>query len=601
MDDYQRYIYTSRYARFDWSKGRRETWDETVDRYCTYMNMPQDVADGIRNMEVMPSMRALWAAGPALDRCNVGSYNCSYLPLDSTASFAELMYVLMSGCGVGFSVERQNICKLPEVKAFCTRKGPVIVVTDSRDGWSRSFELLLEGLFRGEERPWDLSHVRPEGAILKTFGGRSSGPAPLDRLFKFATAMFKAAAGRKLTSIECHDLACMTGEIVVAGGVRRSALISLSNLSDDRMRHAKSGAWYETHPHRAMANNSAVYVDKPDAGAFLREWHALYESKSGERGIFNRTAAQDKAREIGRNADYEFGTNPCSEICLRPYQFCNLTEVVMRKGDTREELMRKVRLATIIGTYQSMLTNFKFIRPEWIHNCEEERLLGVSLTGIKDFGDEDFYDELREIAVNTNIKWSAKLGIPRSAAITCVKPSGTVSQLVDSSSGIHRRFSKYYIRRVIGDKNDPLTKMLVDQNAPHKVQSNGNVLFEFPREAPGDVKPETALEQLAKWRQLSDKWAEHSVSCTIYYRDDEFIGLGAAVYAAFDSITGISFLPESDHVYVDPPYEAIDEQTFRLLDDAFPAIEWSKLSDYETTDETQGAKTAACVGGACEI
>jgi ribonucleoside-diphosphate reductase alpha chain len=614
MKQYQEFIHQSRYARWLDDLGRRETWDETVDRYCDFMDVPSDTREAVRRRDVMPSMRAMWSAGPALERCHVAGYNCSALLVDSPRAFDEAIYILMSGCGLGFSVERQFIAELPEVPRLAPAEGDdeIIVVEDSREGWASAYRRLVSMLYMGHILPWDLRQLRPAGAKLKTFGGRSSGPDPLDSLFRFTVDTFMNAQGRKLNSIECHDLMCKIGEVVVAGGVRRSALISLSNPSDDRMRKAKHGAWWQEEPQRALANNSAAYTERPDFEVFMAEWLALYESKCGERGLFNRQAAKAKAKRYCREENVSWITNPCSEISLRPMQTCNLSEVVVRASDTRETLLEKVRHATILGTLQSALTDFKYLRPEWKKNCEEERLLGVSLTGIMDHHImsrpqaplREWLEELREMAVSTNAEWAEKLGIGRSRAITTVKPSGTVSQLCDSSSGIHPRFSRYYIRRVRQAETDPLTRMLIDQGVPHERDkvTPTNIVFEFPIKAPADARCNlTALEQCQLWKMYNDHWAEHSVSCTVYYTQDEFLGLGDWVWRNFDSITGLSFLPKSDHSYQQAPYEAITSEEYDLLVHSMPDIDWSKLAEYETEDNTSGAQTLACVGGSCEI
>ena len=623
--DYQSFIHTSRYARWLDEAGRRENWGETVQRYIDNIVQPNsevpkdsihEIAQAILSLEVMPSMRALMTAGPAFARDNVAGYNCSYLPVDDPKSFDEAMFILLCGTGVGFSVERQFISKLPEVPELFDSE-TTVVVKDSKEGWAKAFRQVLALLWSGEIPKWDTSRVRPSGARLKTFGGRASGPAPLINLFNFAVGTFKEAQGRKLSSVECHDLMCKIGEVVVVGGVRRSAMISLSNLSDDRMRHAKSGAWWENNGQRALANNSVSYTEKPDSTSFLREWTSLVESGSGERGIFNREAARKQAEKFGRrDGGYEFGTNPCSEIILRPYQFCNLTEVVVRATDDIDSLERKVRLATILGTLQSTYTKFPYLRKVWQKNTEEERLLGVSLTGImdnplmtvKNAGLEKTLEHLREVAVSVNAGWSARLGIPASAAITCVKPSGTVSQLVDSASGIHARHSPYYIRTVRGDTKDPLTQFMMDQNVPSEpcvMKPDTTVVFSFPVKAPDNAvvtHDMSAVEQLETWLVYQRHWCEHKPSVTINVRKDEWVEVGAFVYKHFDEMSGVSFLPYSEHTYQQAPYQEVDKAVYEERKSTMPAsIDWSKLSSYEVEDNTAGSQTLACSGDSCEI
>ena len=554
--DYQNFIAVSRYARWMEEEGRRETWKETVQRYVDYMSekvkgqLPKkEIFDAIHNLEVMPSMRALMTAGPALERDNTAGYNCSYMPVDDPKSFDEAMYILLCGTGVGFSVERQYVNQLPEIPNKLEDVDTVIHVQDSKEGWARALRKLIGHLYMGEVPMWDVSKVRPAGARLKIFGGRASGPAPLVDLFNFTVSLFKHNEGRKLSSYDCHNLMCKVGEVVVSGGVRRSAMISLSNLSDGRMRHAKSGKWWETAPQMALANNSVCYTDKPDGETFLREWTSLVESKSGERGIFNRISAKEQAKKYGRrDPDHEFGTNPCSEIILRPYQFCNLTEVVIREKDKFDDLKKKVIIATILGTVQSTLTKFPYLRKVWNKNTEEERLLGVSLTGIMDneltngrkHGLEKTLTALREVAVETNREWSEILRIPQSTAITCVKPSGTVSQLVDSSSGIHPRHSSYYIRTVRGDNKDPLTQFLIDSGIPAEadfMKPDTQTVFSFPMKSPKkSVKRDdmTAIQQLQTWLTYQRYWCEHKPSVTISVRDDEWMEVGAFVFKHFD-------------------------------------------------------------------
>ena len=621
--DYQNFIAVSRYARWMEEEGRRETWKETVQRYVDYMSekvkgqLPKkEIFDAIHNLEVMPSMRALMTAGPALERDNTAGYNCSYMPVDDPKSFDEAMYILLCGTGVGFSVERQYVNQLPEIPNKLEDVDTVIHVQDSKEGWARALRKLIGHLYMGEVPMWDVSKVRPAGARLKIFGGRASGPAPLVDLFNFTVALFKHNEGRKLSSYDCHNLMCKVGEVVVSGGVRRSAMISLSNLSDQRMRHAKSGKWWETTPQMALANNSVCYTDKPDGETFLREWTSLVESKSGERGIFNRISAKEQAKKYGRrDPDHEFGTNPCSEIILRPYQFCNLTEVVIREKDKFDDLKKKVIIATILGTVQSTLTKFPYLRKVWNKNTEEERLLGVSLTGIMDneltngrkHGLEKTLTALREVAVETNREWSEILRIPQSTAITCVKPSGTVSQLVDSSSGIHPRHSSYYIRTVRGDNKDPLTQFLIDSGIPAEadfMKPDTQTVFSFPMKSPKkSVKRDdmTAIQQLQTWLTYQRYWCEHKPSVTISVRDDEWMEVGAFVFKHFDEMSGVSFLPHSDHTYQQAPYQECTEAVYNDFSSKFGHIDWDKFRDYEKVDTTSGSQTFACSGDSCEI
>ena len=621
--DYQAFIHTSRYARWLDDEGRRESWGETVDRYINNVvgrkideNTKDDLMFSILNLEVMPSMRAMMTAGPAATRDNTCMYNCSYLPVDDPKSFDEAMFILLCGTGVGFSVERQFVSKLPEIPELFVSE-TTIVVKDSKEGWAKALRQVLALLWAGEIPQWDIGLVRPAGAKLKTFGGRASGPAPLVELFNFVITTFKNAQGRKLSSIECHDIMCKIGEVVVVGGVRRSAMISLSNLSDDRMRHAKSGAWWENDPQRALANNSVSYTEKPDAVSFMREWMALVESGSGERGVFNRQASKKQAEKNGRrDPNYEFGTNPCSEIILRPNQFCNLTEVVVRATDSMEDLERKVRLATILGTIQSTYTKFPYLRKVWNKNTEEERLLGVSLTGImdnslmtiKNKGLENTLEHLRGVCVSTNAEWADRLGIPVAAAITCVKPSGTVSQLVDSASGIHARHSPYYIRTVRGDNKDPLTQFMSDQGIPNEpcvLKPDQTTVFSFPVKSPTKAvvtEDMTAIEQLETWLMYQRHWCEHKPSVTINVRKDEWFEVGAFVYKYFDEMSGVSFLPYNEHTYQQAPYQEVDKDQYKDLLSAMPsAIAWSELANYEKEDNTVSMQTMACTGDVCEM
>ena len=624
---YEEFIYKSRYARWIEEEGRRENWDETVTRYINLIddhisknypypvsgNVLKELYDAIYNFRVMPSMRAMMTAGPALERDNTCSYNCSYLPIDDIKSFDEAMFILLCGTGVGFSVERQYVNKLPEIPDRLFESDTTIVVKDSKEGWAKALRQLISLLYSGEIPKWDVSNVRPAGSRLKTFGGRASGPGPLEDLFRFVIQRFKGANGRKLNSIECHDILCKIGEIVVVGGVRRSAMISLSNLSDDRMRKAKMGAWWENEPQRALSNNSIAYTEKPDVGAFLYEWTSLYESKSGERGIFNRVASQKQSARNGRRkSDIEFGTNPCSEIILRPYQFCNLTEVVVRSDDTLESLKNKVRLATILGTFQSTLTNFPYLRKIWKTNTEEERLLGVSLTGQLDnlsfFRGEIDEEVLKEVAIQTNKEWADILGIPVSAAITCVKPSGTVSQLVNAASGLHARHADYYIRSVRADNKDPLTQFLKDAGIPWEAELSKpeqTSVFYFPIKSPErSIKRDdlTAIEQLEYWKRIQEKWCEHKPSVTITVREHEWPEVGGWVYRNFDIISGVSFLPHSDHVYRQAPYQECSRDEYEALVEKMPkSLNWDELSFYEKEDNTMGLQTLACSADGCEV
>ena len=628
--DYQNFIALSRYARWKDDEQRRETWGETVTRYFDYMSehlkkkhkytlpdtLRAELEEAVLNQSIMPSMRALMTSGPALDRCHVGGYNCSYVPVDSPRAFDETMYILMCGTGVGFSVERHCIEKLPVVNEEFHDTDTIIKVGDSRPGWAKSLKELIAMLYTGQVPKWDVSEVRPAGARLKTFGGRASGPQPLVELFEFCVQKFKAAAGRRLYPIECHDIMCKIGEVVVVGGVRRSALISLSNLNDDQMAHAKSGQWWENEGQRALANNSVAYKTKPEMGTFMREWLSLYDSKSGERGIFNRQSAKKQAAKNGRrDTDYDFGCNPCSEIILRPYQFCNLSEVVARETDTLVSLKEKVRLATILGTFQSTLTNFKYLRKIWKNNTEEERLLGVSLTGIMDCatlhkGKEvaDTLEVLRVTAIDANKAMAWELGIEQSAAITCVKPSGTVSQLVDSASGIHARHNPYYIRTVRGDNKDPLTQFLISQDIPAEpdvMKPDSTTVFSFPMKSPKNAVTRTgmtAIEQLELWLTYQRHWCEHKPSVTISVKENEWMAVGAWVYEHFDEVSGISFLPFSEHTYQQAPYQDIDADTYKEWAAKMPKnVDWSVLQEFEKEDTTSGGRELACTAGVCEV
>ena len=640
--DYQNFIALSRYARWKEDEGRRETWPETVGRYFDYMSdhlskkhnynlkdgLRKELEEAVLTQQIMPSMRALMTSGPALDRCHVGGYNCSYIPVDSPRAFDECMYILMCGTGVGFSVERNNIDKLPIVNETFHETDTVIKVGDSRPGWAKSLRELIAMLYAGQIPKWDVSEVRPAGARLKTFGGRASGPAPLIDLFNFCIDKFKAAAGRRLYPIECHDLMCKIGEVVVVGGVRRSALISLSNLNDDQMRHAKTGEWWDEpdknikrEGQRALANNSVAYKEKPQMGTFMREWLSLYESHSGERGIFNRESAKRQAASNGRrDPDHQFGCNPCSEIILRPYQFCNLSEVVVRATDNLETLENKVRLATILGTFQATLTDFKYIRKIWKDNTEEERLLGVSLTGIMDnqlmsgkspmhgMNIKNILTTLKDKAIETNEKMAKSLGIPQAAAITCVKPSGTVSQLVDSASGIHSRHNPYYIRTVRGDNKDPITQFMIAQGVPNEPdvgKPDSTTVFSFPMASPAGAvcrTDMTAIEQLELWLLYQKYWCEHKPSVTISVKEHEWLEVGSWVYDNFDDVSGISFLPFSEHTYQQAPYQDITSIEYDKAMEKMPAkIDWSLLSEFEKEDTTSGGRELACTAGVCEV
>lgn len=629
MDLYQQYIHKSRYARYLPDENRREHWEETVARYVNFMKehlasnynykndeVFQEVYDYIVDMRVMPSMRAMMTAGKALARDNTAGYNCSYMPVDDPKAFDECMHILMNGTGVGFSVERQYINKLPEIPEQMFDSDTTIVVKDSKEGWSKALRMLIALLYTGEIPKWDTTKVRPAGSPLKTFGGRSSGPGPLNELFKFVIRIFTNAKGRKLTSLECHDIMCKIAEVVVVGGVRRSAMISLSNLSDDRMRNAKSGAWWEANVQRALSNNSAVYTEKPEVGMFLEEWLSLYQSKSGERGIFSREASQKVAKKSGRrDFNQDFGTNPCSEIILRPYQFCNLTEVVVRENDTEETLAKKVRIATILGTFQSTLTNFPYLRKIWQKNTEEERLLGVSLTGIydskllNDYKDSKLpgrLEKLRQVAIDVNKELAEKLGIPVSAAITAVKPSGTVSQLVDAASGIHPRHDPYYFRRVRSDIKDPLTKHLITAgipNEPDVTKPDSTVVFTFPKKAPEDATMRgnvSAIDHLELWLKYQRHWCEHKPSVTISVKEEEWPTVGAWVWEHFDEMSGVSFLPYDGGTYRQAPYETVTKEQYEELLSKMPTnIDWSDLVERE--DNVEGVQTLACTAGNCEI
>ena len=635
---YQQFIHKSRYARWLDDEQRREDWDETVSRYTNYMRNQvrgkhqyevsdtdmSDIEQAILSQDIMPSMRAMMTAGPALARDNICGYNCSYIPVDSPRSFDECMYILMCGTGVGFSVERENVEKLPIVSDTMNDTDTVIKVGDSKPGWAKSLRELLALLYAGQIPKWDLSAIRPSGARLKTMGGRASGPKPLNDLFTFTVKLFQKAKGRRLFPIECHDLMCKVGEVVVVGGVRRSALISLSNLSDEQMRHAKTGEWYDESERgifrdgqRGLANNSVAYKGKPEIGTFMREWLALYDSKTGERGIFNREAADKQvARNGRRETGHMWGTNPCSEIILRPYQFCNLSEVVVRESDTLDSLKRKVRLATILGTMQSTLTDFKYLRKVWKDNTEDERLVGVSLTGIMDHSvlsksvdSPRWLEEMRQVAVDTNKEYAEKLGIPQSAAITCVKPSGTVSQLVDAASGIHARHNDYYIRTVRADNKDPLTQFLKEQGVYSEAdvtKPDTTTVFSFAMRSPDAAVTRTdmtAVEQLELWKTYAVHWCEHKPSVTISVKEHEWMQVGSWIYDNFDVASGVSFLPHTDHSYQQAPYQDIEREEYLEWQERFGAfeIDWDALSEYEKEDNTSGSRELACTADSCEV
>lgn len=621
MTPYQQVIHQTRYARWLHEEQRRETWEETVDRYTDYIfnkvavvhpQLKTEIRDAIFKMEIMPSMRAMMTAGPALDISNVAGFNCSYLVVDDPRAFDELLYILMCGTGAGFSVERKYVSKLPEVHADLKDSIDRIIVEDSKLGWALAIQQLIHSIwYDGIVRQLDTSRVRPAGAPLKTFGGRASGPAPLVELAEFITAKLRAAAGRQLRPIECHDICCKIASCVVVGGVRRSALISLSDLDDMEMRHAKSGEWWIKNDQRSLANNSAVYEGRPTSILFQKEWQSLVDSGSGERGIFNREAARQQARRVGRKADVDFGTNPCAEILLRPYQFCNLTEVMARSGDAPEELQRKVALATILGTFQATLTDFDYLRPIWKENCEEERLLGVSITGIYDcpaLSDNDLLASLRQTARDTNVEWARRLGINPSASITCVKPSGTVSQLTDTSNGIHARHAPYYIRRIRNDEKDPVTQFLTDLGFPVEVDFYNDKarVFSFPMKAPegavcrDDLTPTTHLEKWLDWRT---HYCDHNPSITVDVKTPQWPEVGQWVWDHFDNICGVSFLPTDDNTYVQTPYETIDAAAYDTMLASFPKeIPWEKLKQYEDQGASIVAgRELACTGNVCEL
>ncbi|MFI0265674.1 hypothetical protein [Streptomyces luteogriseus] len=634
-DPYRGFIAKSRYSRWLPEAGRRETWTETVDRYMSFMlghladrfeyvpdaRTVEEIRSAILQHEVMPSMRALMTAGEALDRSNIAGFNCSYLPLKDPESLDELLYILMNGSGVGFSVEKRYVDQLPAVPAEIKRTHTrIITVADSKEGWAHAFRVLLRDLWLGYDPEWDLTGIRPAGARLATFGGRASGPEPLNELFEFTVELFKNVAGRKLRPIEVHDLACKIASVVVVGGVRRSAMISLSDLDDEEMAGAKAGNWYETHPHRALANNSAVYSDGVSEGEFYGEWENLVASGSGERGIFHRDAARRQAARNGvRDEDIEYGTNPCSEIILRPYSFCNLTEVVVRAEDTHATLKRKVRLAAVLGTWQSTLDDFPYLREIWRQNAREERLLGVSLTGIYDnpilngsIGQplvnlDMLLVDLREEVYVTNLFLAEELGINASVATTCVKPSGTVSQLVDSASGLHQRHAAYYVRRVRVDKKDALANLMIDAGMHHEedVYNSGAWVFSFPMKAPDEAPVRSdvsAVEHLELWLRYQRFWCEHKPSVTISVRPEEWDAVRLWVWLHLDEVAGVSFLPYEDHVYEQAPYQECTREVYEELVKSMPQLQWSDLVFYETEDGTKGSQELACsASGGCEV
>jgi len=631
MTDYQKYIHKSRYARWLETENRRENWEETVKRYFDFfekhlkekfdwkMKERKELESAVLNMEIMPSMRALMTAGPALERDNIAGYNCAAVTVNRIRAFDEAMYVLMNGTGMGFSVERREVEKLPEVPEELYPSDTTIHVTDSKLGWSKSFKELISLLYAGHIPKWDTSKIRPKGERLKTFGGRASGPDPLESLFRFTAETFKIARGRKLSSIECHDIMCKIAEIVVVGGVRRSALISLSNLTDERMRKAKSGQWWMETPHRALANNSVVYTEPPDVNIFLKEWLSLIESKSGERGIVNRNALKKQVKRLGdrRDPDHDFLLNPCAEIILRDREFCNLSEIIVREHDTEKTIKEKVRLATILGTFQATLIDFKYISSEWAKNCKEEALLGVSMTGImdnpltyenKNGKLDDMLGELNKYSVKINSEYAKAIGINPAAAVTCVKPSGTVSQLVDASSGIHTRHSPYYIRTVRCDKKDPISQFMKDQGVPCEddvTKPDNTYVFSFPIKSPSHSvfrNDKTAIEQLETWKIYHTSWCEHNPSVTITVREHEWIEVGAWVYSNFNEIGGVSFLPHSDHTYRQAPYQECGKEEYEKMSKLMPKnIDWDKLSEYEKEDNTIGSQELACSGNSCEL
>ena len=622
--DYQAFIHTSRYARWIEEEGRRETWAETVDRYMTNVvgdkvkpEVRKEIEEAILNLEVMPSMRSLMTAGEALARDNTAGYNCSYTPIDHPRCFDEVLYILLNGTGVGFSVEEQFVNKLQGIPHTLYESGNIIVVSDSKEGWANAYRQLIEQLFEGKIPKFNVSRVRPAGARLKTFGGRASGPQPLVDLFDHTIVTFQKAAGRNLTPKEVHSIMTKIGEVVVVGGVRRSAMISLSDLDDIQMREAKMGEWWNDNPHFALANNSVAYSGKPDPVTFIAEWSSLIDSGSGERGIFNRKAVQDRCLAEGkRDPEVQYGTNPCSEIVLAPHQFCNLTEVCVRQGDTMDAICRKLRLASILGTIQASFTYFPYLRPIWKETTEKEALLGVSMTGIMDNaltnGKKPNLDTrlkmFRKIAIDTNEYYAKRLGINKAAAVTAVKPSGTVSQLCDTASGIHARYAEYYIRTVRGDNKDPLTQFMIDQGIPNEpcvMKPEQTTVFSFPMKSPhGSVTrwDMSAVDQLFMWLMYQRHFTCHKPSVTIDVMEEEWVGVGAWVYDHFDEMSGVSFLPRTEHTYQQAPYQDCSEMEYEEALKKMPSrIDWSKLTDYEKEDTTKGSQTMACVGGVCEL
>jgi ribonucleoside-triphosphate reductase (thioredoxin) len=621
---YEEFIFKSRYAKWIESENRRENWGETVTRLLDYYSKQiggmdggdyYELHDAIYNLEVMPSMRAMMTAGPAMDRCHVPAYNCAYVPVDSPRTFDETIYILMCGTGVGYSVEEHYVQKLPIVSESFEESSSVVHVADSKEGWAKSLRELIALLYAGQLPKWDVSRVRPAGSRLRTFGGRASGPEPLVDLFGFTVRLFQGAAGRRLTSLECHDLMCKIADVVVVGGVRRSAMISLSDVNDDRLRNAKTGAWWMDHGYRGLANNSAVYSSKTiDTSTFMKEWKSLYDSKSGERGFFSRYACRNIARRNGRrNADFEFGTNPCSEIILRPFQFCNLTEVVVRPTDSIVSLQRKVRAAAILGTIQSTFTSFRYLRKVWQDNCNEERLLGVSLTGVLDnpslILDPSLLEHLRNVVVETNKEWAERLSIPPSVATTCVKPSGTVSQLVDSASGLHARHSDFYLRTVRADNKDPLTQFLIASGVYHEpcvVKPQSTTVFYFAKRSPEHSTKRdgiSAIGSLEVWDMLQRHWCEHKPSATIYVKENEWMEVGAWVYENLEHLSGVSFLPYDGGVYKQAPYQELSEDDWNkwVAEHPMPEINWDDLRFFEIEDTTTGSQTLACFAGQCEV
>jgi ribonucleoside-diphosphate reductase alpha chain len=630
LTPYNTFIAKSRYSRYLDEQGRREHWGETVERYFDFMTknlkekngytltpeLRAELEDAVKHLEVVPSMRAVMTAGPALERQNVAAFNCSYLPIDDPKAFDEAMYILLCGTGVGFSVEQQYVKQLPEIPDKLFDSQTTVVVSDSKEGWAKSLRQLIALLYSGEIPKWDMSKVRPHGARLKTFGGRASGPGPLQELFKFVTIKFKAAAGRNLSSLECHDILCKIGEVVVVGGVRRSAMISLSDLSDDKMAHAKAGNWWDGHGQRALANNSATYAEKPGIGQFMREWTSIYESHSGERGIFNRDASQKQAAKNGRrDSTYDFGTNPCSEIILRPYQFCNLSSCIVRSDDTMDTLERKIRLATILGTFQATLTNFPYLRKVWQKNTEEEALLGVSMTGILDNAllnnPDDIelpkrLEKLKDVAVSVNAEFATAVGINQSVAVTAIKPEGTVSQLCSTASGIHPQHSQYYIRRVRADNKDPLTQFMIQSGfvaEPCVMKPESTTVFSFPvKVADGALLREelSALQHLKLWLLFQRHYCEHKPSVTISVKEDEWMAVGAWVWEHFDEVTGVSFLPMDGGTYKQAPYEECTEEQYNQLRMLVPdSVDWENFKEYD--DNVEGAQMLSCTAGGCAI